>query len=127
MKLKKELEQHVMELGNSVHYFCDEVESLTEKTLSKIDDKGDNLKVHTDHLTDLEMKCMHTMYLRVKGYTLIRGIMDMEFAEKVSRLMGVELIQDDLKNGIDVPNEVVDTMLDEINKNKKTDENKRVK
>ena len=72
------------------------------------------------------MKCMHTMYLRVIGYTLIRGIMDMEFAEKVSRLMGVELIQDDLKNGVNVPNEVVDSMLDEINKNKK-DEDKRVK
>mgnify|MGYP003150673313 CR=1 FL=1 len=126
MKLKKELEKHVMELGNSVHYFCDEVDSLTQKTLSKIDGKGENLKVDIDKLTDLELQCMHTMYLRVIGYTLIRGVMDMEFAEKVSRLMGVELIQDDLKNGINVPNEVVDTMLDEINKNKK-DEDKRVK
>jgi Cu/Ag efflux protein CusF len=126
MKLKKELEQHIMELGNSVHYFCDEVESLTEKTLHKIDEKGDNLKVHENHLTDLEMKCMHTMYIRIAGYALIRGVMDMEFAEKVSRVLGVELIQNDLKNGVSVPNDIVDSMLDEINKNKK-DENKRVK
>lgn len=126
MKLKKELEQHIMELGNSVHYFCDEVESLTEKTLHKIDEKGDNLKVHENHLTELEMQCMHTMYIRIAGYALLKSIMDMEFAEKVSRVLGVELIQNDLKNGVSVPNDIVDSMLDEINKNKKN-EDKRVK
>ena len=115
-ELNEILEGHVMDLGNSINYFCDEVEALTEENLSKIDKKGVNN--FENDLNGLEVRCMHTLYLRVIGYSLIRGIMDVYFAEKLSKLIGIELIQDDLKNGISVPNDIVDGMLDEINKNK---------
>ena len=43
---------------------------------------------------------------------------DILLAEKIARRLGVDLIQNDLKEGREVPTDIVDSMLDEINRTK---------
>jgi hypothetical protein len=85
---------------------------MTEETLVKIEKQNKSL----EKLTKLEVMCLHSLYLRVIGYALIKSIQDCNLANDMSKKLGVDLIQEELKKGMNVPGEVVDSMLDEMNK-----------
>lgn len=120
MKLKEELELEVMRLGDSIHHFCDTTEEISERELYKIDDEiqeGEGLCL--DKLTETQIKCLHTMHLRIIGYAMLKSIMNIHLCEKMSRKLGVSLIQEEIKEGKDVPSDVIDGMLDAMSKDKK--------
>jgi|TARA_R100000664_G_C2731625_1_gene122029 hypothetical protein len=106
------LEEYIINLGNDIYHFCEYTEVMTEERLLKIEKEKRNLK----NLSKLDVMCLHSLYLRIIGYALIKSIQDCNLANDISKKLGVDLIQEELKNGVDVPNEVVDSMLDEMNK-----------
>jgi len=108
------IEQQIINLGNSINYYCEDIEEFTEGILKKIDkDNGD-----LNNLTPLEVKSLHALYLRIMGYAILQSISDIFLAEKLARKLGVDLVKEDLSKGRDVPSDIIDSMLDEINRNK---------
>lgn len=108
------IEKQIISLGNAINYYCEENEELSEMILSQID-KGD---YDLNKLTPLEVKSLHSLYLRIMGYAMLQSISDIFLAEKLARKLGVDLVKEDISKGRDVPSDIIDSMLDEINRTK---------
>ena len=108
--------QKFIELSHSINYYCQKNTEIAEQVLSDIDRNGDD-NPH-ENLTPLEVTSLHSLYLRVIGYAMLSSVKDIFLAEKISRRLGVDLIQEDISKGRDVPSDIVDSMLDEINRTK---------
>jgi len=107
------IEKQIISLGNSINYYCEEIEEFSEGVLKEIN------KDELDKLTPLEVTSLHSLYLRIMGYAMLQSISDIHLAEKLARKLGVDLVKEELSKGRDVPSDVVDGMLDEINRTKK--------
>ena len=108
------IEKQIISLGNAINYYCEENEELAEMILRQID-KGDK---DLNNLTPLEVKSLHALYLRIMGYAILKSITDIFLAEKLARKLGVDLVKEDISKGRDVPSDIIDSMLDEINRTK---------
>tara|TARA_R110000787_G_scaffold82517_5_gene178319 strand:- start:3864 stop:4199 length:336 start_codon:yes stop_codon:yes gene_type:complete len=109
---EKEIKKQIKTLGNSIEYYCSQNESLSEDILIGMPESRDELK------STLELTALHSLYIRIIGYATLKSMSDILLAEKIARRLGVDLIQNDLKEGREVPTDIVDSMLDEINRTK---------
>jgi len=107
------IEKQIISLGNSINYYCEENEDISESILNEIDRSDDD---YLKNLTPLQVTALHSLYLRIIGYAMLKSVTDIFLAEKLARKLGVDLVKSDISNGVDVPSEVIDSMLDEISR-----------
>ena len=50
------------------------------------------------------------------GYAILKSVTDIFLAEKLARKLGIDLVKEDISKGRDVPSDIIDSMLDEINR-----------
>ena len=120
-EIKNLLEIELMRLGDSLNHFIDKTELWSEPILQEIEwmeQDEDDKKTKENwikKLPECEILCVKSMYLRIAAFALIKGLLDVEFARLISRDLTVLLIQDDLKSGAKVPEEMINSMLDYMN------------
>ena len=107
------IEKQIISLGNAINYYCEENEEIAEQALSDIDRGDDD---YLSNLTPLQVTSLHSLYLRIMGYAILKSVTDIFLAEKLARKLGVDLVKEDISKGRDVPSDIIDSMLDEINR-----------